>query len=63
MLTPCLSFPRRLPFWRDDDDMRDTDMSDVRSAVDAAIPLDYGPWLAASPQCHDFVTRLLQVCS
>jgi hypothetical protein len=38
-----------------------TSMTDVRSAVDEAIPLDYGPWLRASPQCRDFVGRLLQV--
>lgn len=41
--------------------MRVTSMTDVRSAVDEPIPLDYGPWLRASPQCRDFVTRLLQV--
>lgn len=51
----------RLPFWRDEDDMAMTSMTDVRSAVDEAIPLDYGPWLRASPQCRDFVGRLLQV--
>jgi hypothetical protein len=38
-----------------------TSMTDVRSAVVEAIPLDYGPWLRASPQCRDFVGRLLQV--
>lgn len=44
--------------------MRVTSMTDVRSAVDEPIPLDYGPWLTASPACRDFVTRLLQVlCS
>lgn len=51
----------RLPFWRDEDDMQMTSLTDVRSAVDEAIPLDYGPWLRASPQCRDFVDRLLQV--
>ena len=51
----------RLPFWRDEDDMRMTSLTDVRSAVDEGIPLDYGPWLRASPQCRDFVDRLLQV--
>ena len=52
----------RLPFWQSEDDMRGTSMTDVRAAVAAEpIPLDYGPWLSLSPECHDFVTRCLQV--
>ena len=51
----------RLPFWQDEDDMQMTSMTDVRSAVDEPIPLDYGPWLRASPQCRSFVSSLLQV--
>lgn len=51
---------RRLPFWQDEDDMRDSSMTAVRSAVAEPIPLDYGPWLNTSPACRDFVTRLLQ---